>query len=226
MKERIEFLDWNDAMCYTNRHINFSASYVSELNTGAYPRDAFSTGQLASKAWLLHSLQSVQPHHTSLEIAYLGCWIGTIVEHLHGIFDVTRIYGFDVDAHSIALSEQFNNRFVMDNWRYKGVVADVDTLNLSDLVFETSGELIETTPSWIINTSCEHMSSDWFNTVDANQLIIMQTNNNPDLAGHINVCESLEVMCDRYPMSRRLYCGEMVFPDYVRYMQIGYRAPN
>ena len=53
---------------------------------------------------------------------------------------------------------------------------------------KTGGELITVkTPDWIINTSCEHMSTLWYDSVDSGQLIIMQTNNLEEFDGHINL---------------------------------------
>jgi len=201
-----------------------------------YPTDAFSKGQLASKSWLLKVLYSVileqhkinyplatTPNLKNIEVAILGSWIGAIVEPLHQSFQIDRIYGIDIDSKSIELSEKLNQRYVQDNWKYKGVVADVNNLNCGNMEFETGGELIQTKPDWIINTSCEHMNTDWFDTVADDQLIIMQTNNNPDFEGHTNTSCSIQEMENKYPLTKSLYKGELITPSYTRFMQIGYK---
>ena len=96
-------------------------------------------------------------------------------------------------------------------------------LTTSALEFETGGELINIKPDWVINTSCEHMDNNWFESADSNQLIIMQSNDSPDFDGHINTCNDIEHFKAKYPMSRIHFVGELKTPAYTRYMQIGYR---
>ena len=138
-------------------------------------------------------------------------------------FEIERIYGIDTDADSIEKSEKLNRDHVHNNWKYKGVVHDVDMLDCDDMQFQTNGELINVKPNWIINTSCEHMSTLWYDSVDSDQLIIMQTNNSPEFEGHINICETIDDMSNKYPLSNTLYIGELITPAYTRYMQIGYK---
>jgi hypothetical protein len=188
-----------------------------------YPAHAFSKGQLASKSWLLDELYQLGALPFQPVIAVLGCWIGSLNPFLQQHFAPDRVYGIDQDADSIQKSEKLNQQYVMNNWSYKGVVHDVDLLDCAYMQFETGGELINTKPEWIINTSCEHMSTGWFDSVDPDQLIIMQTNNSTEFDGHINVCYTVQEMQEKYPLSNTLYIGEMTTPAYTRYMQIGYK---
>ena len=75
----------------------------------------------------------------------------------------------------------------------------------------------------IINTSCEHMDTHWFETANSDQLIIMQTNNSEGYDGHINICNDLADLNAKYPMSTILYQGQLTIPAYTRFMQIGYK---
>ena len=156
-------------------------------------------------------------------VAILGCWIGTMVHSLHQHLTTERIYGIDKDPESIEKSETLNREFVQDGWKYKGVVADVDLLDCSYMQFETGGELINCKPDWIINTSCEHMSTLWFDSIDEDQLVVMQTNNSEEFAGHINPVKSVQEMQDMYPTKDTIYVGEMITPAYTRFMQIGHK---
>jgi hypothetical protein len=215
-EEVTEYLDngfWQPTPSYFE-HIVQHNSY--------YPNHAFSKGQLASKSWLLENLY----WHREIEnptVAILGSWIGTLVEPLHKHLHIDRIYGIDTDAEAIEKSEKLNQKFVQDEWKYKGVVHDVNMLDCSNMEFETGGELIQIKPDWIINTSCEHMNTGWFDTVDKDQLIIMQTNDSPDFEGHINPVASLKDMESMYPLSNSLYSGQLKTPVYTRFMQIGYK---
>ena len=216
-KEVTEYIDngfWQPTPSYFE--------HIVQHNT-YYPNHAFSKGQLASKSWLLKELHHTYPKIPNLTVAILGSWIGALVEPLHKTFNISRLYGIDTDAEAIEKSEKLNRQFVQDEWKYKGVVHDVDLLDCGEMEFQTGGELIQCKPNWIINTSCEHMSTLWYDSVDSDQLIIMQTNNSEEFDGHINPCYTLEDMQAKYPLSNQLYMGEMITPAYTRYMQIGYK---
>ena len=236
--ERIKLSTWDEVTEYIDSGFwQPTPSYFEHIiqHHNYYPAHAFSKGQLASKSWLLKVLYSVIPNEFKTttfkkgtysvipNVAILGSWIGATVEPLHKNFIIDRIYGIDMDADSIEKSEKLNQRFVQDGWKYKGVVHDVNMLDCSNMQFETGGELITVKPDWIINTSCEHMNTGWFDTVDKDQLVIMQTNNSEEFEGHINTCKNLDEVKRKYPLSKIEYAGEMITPAYTRFMQIGYK---
>jgi hypothetical protein len=198
-------------------------SYLERATQGNYPVDAFSKGQLASKSWLLHKLYNTGKVQCGQTITILGCWIGSLVEFLITSYKPERIYGIDTDPVSIDLAEKFNQHHVQNGWQFKGVVADVNMLTTSDMEFQIGGELINVKPNVVINTSCEHMTDEWFFSASSDQLIVMQTNDSDHYDGHINTCKSVADMQKKYPLRHVLYAGEMVTPAYTRYMQIGYR---
>lgn len=224
--ESIKLNNWQEVTDYIdNGFWQPTPSYFEHIvqHGNYYPQHAFSKGQLASKSWLLKEVHHSYPKIPNLTVAILGSWIGALVEPLHKSISIERIYGIDSDATAIDKSERLNRQFVQDSWKYKGVVHDVDLLDCSEMEFQTSGELINVKPDWIINTSCEHMSTLWYDSVDSDQLIIMQTNNSEEFEGHINTCESVEEMQLKYPLSETRYVGELITPAYTRYMQIGYK---
>ena len=228
--EYIKLADWNAVLEYidSNRYqIPMSTLEYLMQHSSLYPKTAYSKGQLASKSWLLQKLAEVlakEPININI-VGIVGSWIGTLVEPL--LLDyphrIERVYGFDMDPSAIQLSEKLNNKYLSNNWQYKGVVADVSNLDFSNLQFETGGELITTDVNVIINTSCEHMNMGWFDSIDSDTLIVMQTNNSPDFEGHINICNDIEEMGIRYKM-HTLYKGALQTPVYTRYMQIGYKV--
>ena len=67
------------------------------------------------------------------------------------------------------------------------------------------------------------MSTLWYDTVDSDQLIVMQTNNSQEFDGHINPCYTLDEMQEKYPLRETLFIGALETPAYTRYMQIGYK---
>tara|TARA_B100001057_G_scaffold391566_1_gene399842 strand:- start:15332 stop:16018 length:687 start_codon:yes stop_codon:yes gene_type:complete len=228
MSDIIKLNSWKEVTEYIdNGFWQPTPSYFEHIvqHNSYYPNHAFSKGQLASKSWLLEKLHKINWRHQPKSdiVVILGSWIGAMVEPLHKTFEIGRIYGIDTDAIAIEKSEKLNQKFVQDKWKYKGVVHDVDLLECDNMQFETSGELINCKPDWVINTSCEHMSTLWYDTVDNDQLIIMQTNNSLEFDGHINPCYTLDEMQEKYPLSKTLFVGALETPAYTRFMQIGYK---
>ena len=226
MSNIINLNTWNEVEYYIdNSYLHIPPSYFERaVMDRRYPRDAFSKGQLASKGWLLEELSNIKDLPEDMTIALLGCWIGAIVEPLLiSTIPIERIYGLDIDAQSIELAEKFNQKHVANNWKFKGVVADASILDCNHMEFETGGELIKVSPECIINTSCEHMGTEWFESAGSDQLIVMQTNNSPDFEGHINPVASLNEMEALYPLRKSMYSGQLVTPSYTRFMQIGYK---
>ena len=230
--DKIVLKDWSAVCDYidSNRYqIPMSTVEYLIQHASLFPKTAYSKGQLASKSWLLQELPRVplKKELSTCTVGIVGSWIGTLVEPLLLNYPVhiDRIYGFDMDPRAIELSEKLNNKYLSDNWSYKGVVADVSTLDFSNLQFETGGELITTELDIIINTSCEHMNLDWFDSVSDSTLIVMQTNNSEQFEGHINTVSSCEQMQSLYPIDTSYmgYVGELQTPVYTRYMQIGYK---
>ena len=224
------FKTWEEVTDYVNLRFSMPVSQWEHIvqNRNTYPAHAFSKGQLASKAWLIDELWRVRieklPTPNPDTVIILGSWVGSLIEPLFQQFpNIRRTYGIDIDAESIAKSEKLNQKHVQNEWKYKGVVADVDNLTLNNCEFETGGELITVKPNWIINTSCEHMDNNWFNSVDEDQLLIIQSNNSEEFEGHINTCDNLDEFIQKYPLKTQLMCGELSAPAYTRFMQIGFK---
>ena len=226
MSNIINLNTWNKVEEYIdNSYLYIPPSYFERaVMDRRYPRDAFSKGQLASKSWLRQELSDIKELPEDMTIAILGCWIGAIVEPLLiSDIPIERIYGLDIDAQSIELAEKFNQKHVANSWKFKGVVADASIIDCNHMEFETGGELIKVSPDCIINTSCEHMDTEWFESAGSNQLIVMQTNNSPEFEGHINPVANLKEMEIRYPLTKSMYSGQLKTPSYTRFMQIGYK---
>lgn len=217
-----EYLDWSCP--------RFKISHIPKLASGNYPKDAFSLGQLATQTWVLgaldHYLSNKGLRNYCTNVVQYGCWFGVSAESYIELLVPAggRLYGFDSDPEAIRMADEYNKDLVQHNWKFKGVVGDAEVLNSSQLQFLVSGELIRVTPDAIINTSSEHMNENWFETANDDQLIIMTTNDNPYLDGHINTCDTIEHMFDKYPMERLLVTGEMALPTYNRFLQIGYKG--
>lgn len=222
--ETIKLETWEAVSDYIDAgafQIRMSQFEHLQQHANYYPRHAYSKGQLASKSWLLGELKRID-FAEDITVAILGSWIGSLVDPLHRMMTIHRVYGIDADPECVHISEKLNQRYLA-GWKYKGVCADVTQLDCSNMQFETGGELIDVTPHIIINTSSEHMNTEWFDSISKEQLVVMQTNNSEEFEGHVNVCSSIAHMQEVYPLSYTAYVGEMQTPAYTRYMQIGYK---
>lgn len=227
--DKLHFDDWKilTEWClqheYTLLQPNFNQLY--KIGQHRYPPTAFSLGQLASKVWLSSVIyDEIGSVSIKQNIAYLGCWIGTLAPWLNVVFKPNRIFGFDNDPEAISMAEDYNAEMVEDNWRFKGVVEDATIIDWSNPEFVVDGELItDFHPDIIVNTSSEHMGDDWFMSASKDTLVIMQSNNYfAWTQEHINCVDSLDTMIEQYPMRKTVFAGEMKTPAYTRYMLIGY----
>ena len=212
---------WEDV---ANSGFKVSLDYLNRIQSGNWPEDAFSLGQMISKLYLVRALKNqVDWDMQQGNVFVLGCWFGQLAPLLVEELDFQRIYGFDSDPAAIQLSEEFCEPEIRRNWRFKGVVADINLMDWGEPEFEIDGELITDKPTLIINTSTEHMTDDWYNTVSPGTWVALQGNSDPALDGHINTADSLSEWSDRYTMTSTVWRGEIVLPTYTRYMKIGIR---
>lgn len=226
----LNFDNWDEVKFWASQNQHtlpaLTVNQLYKVGQRRFPTDAFTLGQLVSKIWLTSVVfDRMGTMDTYNDVAYLGCWIGSLASWASIAFRAHRVFGFDSDPDSIALAEEYNSDMVEDNWRFKGVVSDVNIIDWSNPEFVVDGELItDFRADLIVNTSAEHMSDDWFMTASKDTLVIMQSNNNPNFEGHINCVDSLETMRAQYPMKNTVYAGSMTTPAYTRFMQIGYPA--
>jgi hypothetical protein len=180
--------------------------------------NAFSHGQIQSKLWLCETLEPLLPERP--HVLVLGTWYSAL-----SFMMLTRnqerykmITGVDKDPESVEVSNKLLNSWMLgEDAKARTILKDVDKPNS-----------IGSTYNVIINCSCEHMSSNWFDQVDKYQLLCLQTSNmvTDDPTWNItNPNPSMKQFKAKYPMSQILFEGEKVFDYghlvYSRYMIIG-----
>ena len=210
-----QFLSWQEAKTCFDGQVPFD--YVMRIIEGDWPEDAFSVGQLASKLWLVDALKPFLDVQDTVVIQ--ACWFGQlaplIADHVH------QIYGFDADPEAIQLSEEFCQPEIENQWTFKAAVADINLIDWSDIEIDIQGELVEIKPNVIINTSTEHMSSDWYHSVPQGTFLALQGNSDHTLDGHVNAVGSYSEWSEQFPMETVCEWGAISFPTYTRYMKIG-----
>lgn len=193
--------------------------------------DALSQGQLKSKKWLIDELSNVV---TDLGTVFLCAgWYGTLATLLfESDINIEKIRSFDIDPDVWKIAESFNRQQVSDNWKFKASTFDIlkfGKIGPYDIfkheTIKSDGSLIKLYDEidTIINTSCEHIINfdTWYNNIQSGTLLILQGNNFFDIPDHVNCHKTLNEFSASIPMSKTLYEGELVLPDYTRFMKIG-----
>lgn len=169
--------------------------------------DSLSKGQLLSKAWLVNTLKKSTDSLWNTFI--LGGWYGILANLLFSTFEITTIRSIDIDPSCEPIADEINIRHVIDGWRFKALTMDCNDI-----------DKLMITPDTIINTSCEHMTPDWFLKVQDGTLVVLQSTNF-ELDTHINPVKSAFELKEMFPLSEVKYFGELFAIDYYRFMLIG-----
>lgn len=178
---------------------------VAEENRPTYDefRDMFSSGQLKSKNWAIGALKR---HLTGNErIVIVGSWFGTLGMMINRIAPESKITLLDIDPRC----KEFVDYIA--RWQ-PNVIAITDDMNNYTY-----------TEDIVINTSCEHIPDlkEWISKIPAGTLVLLQSNNNAKLDGHVNCCDSVEEFVSKVELNEILYKGEFIMPMYTRYMILG-----
>jgi len=182
-------------------------------------RDAWAHGQITSKLWLCRKLERQYFGHNPV-LWVLGGWYGLLPFLLltREQMPIEHIRSFDIDEKATINANIVSNNYEIDSWKFRAYTQDVNTLDYSGEQYSSR------MPDAVINTSCEHMTSnDWWNLIPDNTFVALQSNN-LDHDDAILV-HSLEEMKEKYPLTKIVFEGEIDFdyPDksFTRYMIIG-----
>jgi len=123
----------------------------------------------------------------------------------------------------------------LEQHKVKAINADINNLTLHENGYEWEIENFKTAeiyvekflPDLIINTSSEHMTTEWFNQIRFKKwtkkpLVVIQNNNFFGIPEHVNCVHSVDHMKKVFPMEKILFEGELQLKGYKRVMLIGY----
>ena len=194
--------------------------------------DAFSRSQIKSKIWLaeeLHNL-NIKPNN----ILIMAGWYGQLRLVLEHVMTYDKMRVLEIDRKSCEISDSVFNLNRIDDYRVKSVNADINNLGAYKNGYEWEIENFNTgvkytekfLPDLVINTSSEHMTTDWFFTLKFKEMesapvVAIQSNNLFDIPEHINCVHSIGHMKKIFPMREILYEGELQLQGYKRVMLIG-----
>ena len=150
-------------------------------------RDAFHTNQIQSKKQASLAFDSISDNAN--KVLYIGSWLGFLTRVLIEKYPSVNFYEVDMDTRCKEISGRFNYTF-KNYLGHKSVnIDDFESINDFDTV---------------VNLSCEHMTTNWYNRIKPGTQLIMQSNNLV-IDDHINNCKSLDDFKSKYPLSEVKY---------------------
>ena len=188
-------------------HLHYWMCAIRESKDPIRTMDAFWSGQLKSKEWLIKNLRKNVSKVVSIDIH--GGWVGVLASMLfQSDIYVTNIRSVDIDPECEPIATMMNKGEEIAG-RFKAVTSDMCSIRSDADV--------------IINTSCEHITQEqyelWLSGHPHNSLIVLQSNNYI-IDEHIRPAESLEHFKTQSNLDV-LWAGELELPKYTRYMIIG-----
>jgi len=169
--------------------------------------DAFWSGQLKSKEWLIVNLRTHVKKFVTVDIH--GGWVGVLASMLfQSDIPVLSIRSIDIDPACEPIAVNMN-KIEETVGKFRAVTTDMCTIRSDADV--------------IINTSCEHITQEqydlWLSGHPQNSLLVLQSNNYA-IPEHVRIAHNLEEFKQQCCINV-LWAGELELPLYTRFMIIG-----
>ena len=166
-------------------------------------RDAFHTNQIESKKQASLAFDAVSGN--AKKVLYIGSWLGFLTRVLIEKYPNINFEEVDMDTRCKEISGRFNYTFK----NYLGH----QSMNIDEFGREHEFDTI-------INLSCEHMTTDWYNRVKPGTRLVIQSNNLV-IDDHINNCKSLDDFKSKYPLSEIKYSNTLKLNVFDRFTVSG-----
>jgi len=191
-------------------HLHYWMQAIRQSPDPIRTMDAFWSGQLKSKEWLITNLRKNVKKVVTIDIH--GGWVGVLASMLfQSDIYVTKIRSIDIDPTCEPIAIMMNKKEEMAGM-FRAVTSDMCTVRSDADV--------------VINTSCEHITQDqyelWLSGMPHNSLLVLQSNNY-DIPEHVRTAQSLEEFKSQCGINV-VWAGELVLPMYTRWMVIGYNV--
>jgi hypothetical protein len=188
-------------------HLHYWMQAIRQSPDPMRTMDAFWSGQLNSKEWLITNLRKNVNKFVSIDIH--GGWVGVLASMLfQSDIYITNIRSVDIDPTCEPIATMMNKKEEITG-RFRAVTADMCEIRSDADV--------------VINTSCEHITQDqfdlWKTGMPHSSLLVLQSNNY-DIPEHIRIATDLEHFIEQSQIKVQ-WAGELKLPLYTRYMIIG-----
>ena len=171
--------------------------------------DAFWQGQMQSKSWLITELRRNKGKIKSWPtIDIHGGWVGTLASMLfQSDLYIDHINSIDIDPECEAIATTMNQQ-EYESGKFKAITADM-------CEYKSTADII-------INTSCEHITQEQYNTwlaLQPNALFVLQSNNY-QIDEHVRTATSLDEFKEQSQLDV-IWAGHLDTQLYTRWMIIG-----
>ena len=188
-------------------HLHYWMQAIRQSNDPMRTLDAFWSGQMKSKEWLIDNLKPFVTKPSRIDIH--GGWVGVLASMLfQSSIPIKYICSVDIDPVCEHVATMMNKIEEQDG-RFKAITHDMCSVPVNGDV--------------IINTSCEHITQDqydlWLSGMPHGCLIVVQSNNY-NIPEHIRTASSLEEFKEQSNLTV-MWAGELELPLYKRFMIIG-----
>jgi hypothetical protein len=188
-------------------HLHYWMQAIRQSPDPMRTLDAFWSGQLKSKEWLIRNLRNHVKQFVTVDIH--GGWVGVLASMLfQSNVPIKSIRSVDIDPSCESIAVMMNKKEEMVG-RFRAVTADMCAIRSDADV--------------IINTSCEHITQEhydlWLSGMPHSSLLVLQSNNY-NIPEHVRIANSLDEFKQQCGINV-LWAGELELPLYTRYMVIG-----
>jgi hypothetical protein len=197
-------------------HLHYWMCAIRESKDPMRTLDAFWRGQMQSKEWLVDTLVYVIYPERNKELDFPvsvdihGGWVGTLSSMLfQSAIPIKHIRSIDIDPSCESVATMMNKKEEIEG-KFRAITGDMCN--------------IRSDADIIINTSCEHISQDqydsWLSGHPYNSIVVLQSNNY-DIPEHVRTAQSLEEFKEQCNLRKIDWAGELELPKYKRFMVIG-----
>jgi hypothetical protein len=194
-------------MMIDTEHLHHWMQAIRQSDDPKRTMDAFWSGQLKSKEWLIVNLRAHVKKFVTIDIH--GGWVGVLASMLfQSDVPVINIRSVDIDSTCEPIANNMNKIEEMVG-KFRAVTADMCAIRSDADV--------------VINTSCEHITQDqydlWLSGMPYNTLLVLQSNNY-NIPEHVRIANDLDEFKTQSNINV-LWAGELELPLYKRFMIIG-----
>jgi hypothetical protein len=190
-------------------HLHFWMCAIRQSNNPMRTLDAFWSGQMKSKEWLIDNLEPFVTKPSRIDIH--GGWVGVLASMIfQSKIPARYIASVDIDPLCEHVATMMNKIEEQDG-RFKAITQDMCTVPVHGDV--------------IINTSCEHITQEqyelWLARLPNKSLIVLQSNNY-QIPEHVRTAKTLEEFKEQSHLTE-VWSGILKTQLYDRWMIIGTR---
>jgi hypothetical protein len=188
-------------------HLHFWMNAIRESNNPMRTLDAFWSGQIKSKEWLIENLTPFITKPSRIEIH--GGWVGVLASMIfQSNIPARYIASIDIDPLCQHVATMMNKIEEQDG-KFRAITGDMCTVPVNGDVF--------------INTSCEHITQEqydiWLSRLPKSSIVVVQGNDYA-IPEHIRIAKTLEEFKQQSHLTE-LWSGSLKTQLYTRWMIIG-----